>query len=610
MEKTVYKTFGIIALCLVITLNAMPQSMLPPLERPVSLDLNNAGIVEMLKVMEVSGYYTFAYETGLINTNLQLSRRYINKTTRDVLDDVFQGSVVYKEKGNYIILRQPPKLKSTEVCLEGYIYDYVAGNKIPFASIYDTVSLTAGISDNYGRYNLCLTSGSNIQLTIRKSGYADTSFTWTGSGHNILNIPLTPELQDLASSTDISERDSLLKRIFFYKPGNIQSVHLNNLKNGLNERTQISIVPFIGTHGTLSSNTVFDYSINIFGGVTGGVRKAEVAGLFNLVWDSVQHLQVAGLFNAVGGEQKGVQVAGICNLNNRSFLGLQIAGCSNFVRKDFGGIQTAGYTNLTWGSMYGVQASGFFNYAGDTSVAIQVAGFANYGRNNSSNIQVAGFANAALNDFTGIQVAGFSNHLSGRSNAIQVSGFLNTAKHINGSQFGFINVSDSISGVPVGFLSFSRHGLHQFEVSGNEVMPLQLLFRTGNHRFYNTLSFAVKPYSMSNLYWGYGYGLGSAIKLNKRMNLYMDLQAMQLQHNTYNYLLNLHNKFSLTCEYRILPGLAVALGPSFNVAVSESVNEVNTINDALIPYHFSDVSYANDIRIKMWTGGSIALRFF
>ena len=107
----------------------------PYLERKVTLELNGTSVKETLKLMEIQGDYLFAYRTNLIEGNLQLTRTYTNKTTRAVLNDLFGGKVTYKERGNYIILREQSASDEKTVLLSGYISNKESGETIPYATL-------------------------------------------------------------------------------------------------------------------------------------------------------------------------------------------------------------------------------------------------------------------------------------------------------------------------------------------------------------------------------------------------------------------------------------------------------------------------------------------
>lgn len=585
---------------------------LPPLERTLNVKLESNSTKEALKIIEAQGEFSFAYKTTIIDSSQRLSRSYQEQTTREILDDIFQGGLTYQGKGNYIILRISPKLKTQEVSLEGYILDLRTGEKIPFATVYDTVSFTSTVSDEYGHYALKMTNPSDIYLNVKKAGYIDTAIHINKTGTEILNIRLRPESTEVVEVPIVDSADffSKLKNMKFLKISEERKANILNFKEQLKTKVQFSLVPVIGTNGLLSSSTVVDYSFNLLGGFNGGVRKAEIGGIFNIDVDTVQYFQVAGFLNAVGGYQSGVQLAGFTNLNNDSFKGGQFAGFFNSVRKDFYGGQAAGFGNITLGKFNGIQAAGFFNVKGDSGKVVQLAGFTNYTGNNTNGIQVAGFSNYAGVNFKGVQLAGFMNYARKDFSGVQASGFINIATNVKGVQLSFININDTISGVPIGFFSFSRKGLHQFEVSTNEFLPFQLAFKTGTKRFYNSFIGAMRTGKNSKPIWAYGYGIGTSVDISSKSSIFFDIQAMGLQKakiTENNYL----SKLTISYQYQVKKMFAASIGPSFNVySVREASTQSGMDFRSIAPYSFYDKTSNSDNNVQMWVGGHIALRFF
>ena len=585
---------------------------LPPLERTLNVKLESNSTKEALKMIETQGEFSFAYKTTIIDSSQRFSRAYQDQTTREILDDIFQGGLTYKGKGNYIILKTSPKLKAQEVSLEGYILDLRTGEKIPFATIYDTVSFTSTVSDEYGHYTLKMTNPSDISLNVKKAGYIDTAMYISKTGTEILNIRLRPEPKEVIEVPIIDSADffSKLKNMKFLKISEERKANILNFKEQLKTKVQFSLVPNIGTNGMLSSSTAVDYSFNLLGGFNGGVRKAEIAGLFNIDVDTVRYFQAAGFLNAVGGYQQGVQLAGFTNLNNDSFKGGQFAGFFNSVRKDFNGFQAAGFGNVTFGRFNGVQAAGFFNYKGDSGKVIQLSGFSNYAGENSSGAQVSGFSNYTGRNFKGTQLAGFMNYARKDFTGVQVAGFVNIASNIKGAQFGFININDTIDGVPIGFFSFSKKGLHQLELSTNEFLPFQLAFKTGTNRFYNSFIGAMRTGKNSTPIWAYGYGLGSSIGISPKSRIFFDVQAIGLQKAKFTEN-NFLSKLTISYQYQVKKMFAVSAGPSLNIyVVREASTQDGTDFRSIAPYNFYNKTSGSDNNVQMWVGGHIALRFF
>src|SRR5690606_28468424 len=70
---------------------------------------------------------------------------------------------------------------------------------------------------------------------------------------------------------------------------------------------QVSVIPGISTNGAMNSQVINNFSLNVFGGYSGGTSGFELGGLVNLNQKNAQYVQIGGLFNAVGGHMNGLQ---------------------------------------------------------------------------------------------------------------------------------------------------------------------------------------------------------------------------------------------------------------------------------------------------------------
>jgi len=245
----------------------------------------------------------------------------------------------------------------------------------------------------------------------------------------------------------------------------------------------------------------------------------------------------------------------------------------------------------------------------------EVQGFAAAGLLNTTlgkteGVQAAGLLNFSLKEFKGVQVASLLNVGMKNIAGTQISGLVNYAGKVSGSQIGFLNISDSCAGVPIGFLSFSYRGYHTIEVSADEVFPVNLAFRTGVRRFYNIFTAGIQTKHFDKPLWHYGYGLGTAVSLGKKWWLDFDLSTQQLLKGGTFEEMNLLSKFNVTADKSLTKKFAIAFGPTFNFYTSNTtVPYFSSDFDRLAPYTFSDVTYSNNLNIKMWIGGKVALRF-
>jgi hypothetical protein len=613
METVVNRVICTIVLVFGLVSVVNSQVVLPPLERPITLKLSGQSSKEALKLMEKKGEFTFGYRTDLVEQSNSVRRDYIEKTVREILDDLFQGSVYYKVKGNYIILKSSPKLKEEEISLEGYVIDSKTGLKVPYTSIYDSITLASAVTDEYGHYQLKISKKQTIQLSTKKFGYYDTSFVWKGTGAKVLNIQIHPILAGEGDTTEF--QDSLnfftkLRNLKLFTPSEEQKANMMNFREQFQRKAQFSVIPGVGTNGKLSSTMSVDYSFNLLGGFNGGVRLVEIGVLFNIVWDSVSYFQAAGLFNSVGGPQRGFQAAGLTNINGSSFEGAQFSGLFNYVNGEVRGAQFAGFANAAGSRVTGFQGAGFWNQNMDSSTVVQAAGFGNLTGKATNGTQLAGFINLAGKDFNGTQLAGFINLANDGFRGTQLAGFINVAERMQGTQIGFINISDSLAGAPIGFFSFSRKGLHQLEISTNEIMPVNVGFKSGTNHFYNSFVGGIRGGANNSPYWSFSYGIGSSVRLGDKSRVFFDLQTTSIQRgNTFRK--SLLNKLTASYQFNLTKKLALAVGPSFNVFLIDGVSaDIGPEMSALTPYSFYDRSFNNDVKLSTWVGGHIAIRLF
>lgn len=599
---------SILSLFVLLFGTANAQNHLPALERKVTMELTGQSSKDALLMMEPLANINFGFRSELVRKDDQLHRSYVDKTVREVLDDLFQGSLEYKVKGTYIILKAAPVQKPTEIIADGYVIDAITKEKVPFVSVYDSTSLAAAISDEFGYYQLTMEKRENIELRATKYGYRDSSVILGPEG-GTKNVYLMPTDDMLNRSKDSTEFEEKVKRVPLIKLSKEQKATIENIKENFRKNAQVSLLPIIGTNGVMSPSTTVDYSFNIIGGLNGGVRVAEIGGIFNTVWDTVQYVQIAGVFNAVGGPQYGAQIAGITNLNGSSFEGAQISGVLNLTQGPFDGFQGSAIGNATLNSFDGVQVAGVGSYAGAESDVVQVNGIASYIESNSRGAQISGIANVAQTNFKGSQVAIISNHARNGFVGTQFS-LINVAERMSGSQLGFININDSINGVPFGFISFSREGLHQIELSSNEITQANVAFKTGTNQFYNTFIAGARFESERSPTYGIGYGIGSSVKAGKRNRVFFDLQSVNhFRDNQWGMALN--NKLTISYQMQLAPKIALAVGPSANLFLINygSNHDVNYFS-GIAPYTFYETTTSGGLLTQAWVGGHVALRLF
>lgn len=570
-------------------------SATPPLEREVSLSLTNERVSVALNKMAEQTGLVFSYSSNIINDLPLVSINIKHKAVREVLALLLPNSISYKAKNNYIILKQrtvEKNPKKTE--LNGYVYDKTTDKKLANVTIYDKNTLQSVTTDDYGYYSISIPI-KNQSIIINKENYKDTSIILTDLQTNSMTfINLSP--------VDSTKRDSILWRKklrelenYTTRVANKFSAYINtlNVKDTLHRNVQVSVIPFIGTNHKLSGNVTNKYSFNIFGGYARGVDALEIGGFFNVDKEYVHGVQLAGFFNLVGDTVKGAQLAGFFNVTGKSMNGFQAAGFTNINLGELNGISASGFVNANFGKVKGAQLAGYVNYAK------QLDG-----------IQGAGFINYTLRDVKGLQVAGFINHTK-ELEGIQIAGFINHAKYVKkGLQIAVVNVSDSCKGLPIGLFSFVKTGVHQLEISGDEIFKANVGFRTGVPEFYNIFNIGIDGGSNEPL-WSFGYGLGTSFKIKNKLRSDITLTANHVSKGQFRLAESELYKLYWGVEYKFKKKFSIAAGPVFNLYVSDTYSQdYLTKYSKIVPYSLYDYTTDNGFNLKGWIGGKISFRFF
>ncbi|MFD2574401.1 STN and carboxypeptidase regulatory-like domain-containing protein [Spirosoma soli] len=640
----------------------------PPLERTINVVITNDRLDKALNAISHEGQFNFSYSPSIINEASIVSLRVANNTVREALNQLFRGTITYKSRGNHVILLRAdlPAVdeKPKNFYLDGYILDETNGQKISQASIYEKTTLASAISNPFGYYRIKLpTELSTLRLQVRKENYIGENVNVSSRHSHTLNIrlepsPLSKQVQPLTirQSVDTTRRiavavqqpvqpvfmasadtthtpkvsvwDRSKQRLTDWFLSTRSAVHEANLVGDTIYRdVQVSLLPFVGTNGTLSARVINRTSFNVLAGYSLGVTGLEVGGFLNGVRGNANGIQAAGFGNVVGEQVDGVQVAGFANAVRWHVQGVQAAGFANAIGGDVTGVQAAGFANVTLGNVvHGVQAAGFANVTVLNTQGAQLSGFANINAQHVDGAQVGGFFNLAGKGLRGVQVGGFGNVVGGNAVGTQVagffniaqnelagsqiSGFFNTAKRVTkGTQIGLLNFSGYSQHAPIGLLSWvQQNGYRRLEVSTDEVNVINLTFKTGHRAFYNIFTAGTNLENQARPSWSFGYGLGTSANLHHGWMLNFDLvgnyrlpaEWAYFDEGSYLY------RFNLGLEKKLTPGLALAVGPTVNWFYSQNdITKPATRFD--VPLFTNSVDSRNNFNAG-WVGFHAGLR--
>jgi hypothetical protein len=605
---------------------AAGQSSVPFLERTITITFKNERLDAVLKKISEKGGFTFSYNSSIVQNEKIINKVFTQKTIREILDELFEGTIQYKARGKYVILTKDISAKNDKV-YGGYVVDEATGQRLKNVSVYDPITLTSAVTDSYGYFEIEIPKPSQeLRLVVNKQNYTDTLVSLNPKEGRLLNIPLKinkEKLNTFADSVGVKLKRFWQKTKVFTR----EQVNMTNISDSIHRKTQISFVPFIGTNHALSGNVINDYSFNILGGYSLGVRKAEIGGVFNIVRGDVKGFQLAGTFNAVGGNVEGAQFAGMFNANRGTVHSGQLAGLYNFNWGEVNGfsaagifnfsrhgsraVQLAGLSNFTIGDQLSPHFAGLLNFTTGTAKS-QLAGIYNFAGRNVTGWQAAGIFNFAAGNVRGAQTAGIFNITGKELRGAQVSGVLNVAKSVHGVQVGLLNIADSVGGIPIGLLSVVLKGYHKIEISADEIFYTNFAFRTGVRQFYNILTVGAKPntFKYDQTLWTFGYGIGTAPKLSNKFFLNFDLTSNQIVQGGKIDAVQLLNKLYVGLDYQFARHMSLTFGATLNGYVTDNTYDSYwNITTDYQPKVFYDRNYGNDLNMKMWWGGKVGVRF-
>lgn len=465
-------------------------------------------------------------------------------------------------------------------------------------------------------------------------------------------VPLEKEERNVISTNEIEPLVTKQIGDVSYKK-NIRSEENNRVLPGKYKKVrtsfgQFSVLPFWASNGG-NRNRYNVFSFNLLWGINGGVNGLELGLIGNSIKRHVHGIQIGGFFNNIEGHLYGTQFSGLLNITKGDILGMQLAGLWNLggniygiqlcilgnIARDLYGMQISGLSNIAT-DVYGFQVSGLFNFANGKLFGAQIGGFGNVAWGGKSAVQFASIFNISAK--AQFQVAGVFNiaqsidgaqvgsaNIAKKIKGIQVGliniardleggqiGVINSTKSAKGLMLGLINIADSIKGVPIGLINIvKKNGYNRIEVSGGDATYVNLGAKFGYQYYYHILETGWKV-NANNVYtWTLGVGIGTRLKVNKRLDLNFELLMSHVnERGIWTQELNLLNRFRTTLDIKIRDRVSFFCGPVFNALVSKVHNEDNqTYGSNIMPYTLFNETNRQNTNWKMWVGFTAGLRF-
>lgn len=610
-----------------------------PLNKTVSVDADRQPLALVLDNISMQGGFHFSYVKEFIHDDSLVTVHVTDKSVKQVLDILFQGNFQFREIGNQIIIQPGTSSKEKWFVVSGHVNDAHTGKPINNASVYERMQLISTMTNEQGFFRIRLRERERTaaMLTVSKELYRDTIMLLTAGHDQEVNASIKPAPPILLSVVDVNQNShveqTMFGKFFLSSRQRMQSLNLSDFFT--KQPYQYSLVPALGTHGKIGSQVINKFSLNLIGGYTAGLSGVELAGVFNIDQKDVKWVQMAGVFNIVGGHMTGVQMAGVHNHTMDSLKGVQAAGVSNVLKYGFTGAQMSGVYNQTGSDSKGAQLSGAINHSAGTTEGVQAAGAVNVSRgtvhgaqmagaiNYSQGVdgaQIAGAVNVNIDTTSGTQIAGAINYarsvkgaqIAGAVNVsidtvhgAQISGVVNYARILKGVQIGVVNYADSSDGYSIGLISIVRRGYHQVQVYTNEIMDLNVAYKSGNRKLYSLL-LAGMSFGDKRAY-SFGYGVGHDFKLSSVNTITAEISSQYLyvgNWNSSNSLVRLQTAWNR----RLSKNINLFAGPSFTIYYSDKLDVSDPHHEIKVPRHYSPFDLGGGV--TAWFGWHIGIGFF
>ncbi|MDR0605358.1 MAG: hypothetical protein LBG80_13745 [Bacteroidales bacterium] len=518
----------------------------------ITLKVENKPLSQVFHTITQQTGYRFSYSSQIIDMKRKISIDIQDKSLDETLELLFCDTISYKKTGKYLILflikensnknNSPDRdillreeteniFENTKTANNDLIY-----NKEMFHSQKKVVSDNGIIQLNC--HDSILTTKRKKKM---KSFLTTISFLTLMTAYNL-------SAQEIISVDTVGQQKE-------------------NKQDRIQEKkraVQMSFVYPLGTSWIHSPEYVFNFSLHVIGGVTGKVKGAEWASVFNVNKYSVHGFQAAGVFNLTGvnsqtGSSKNVQLAGVFNCTPTG-KSTQLAGGVNIA--DTGNFQSAGGVNVAKKSY------------------TQLAGGVNITRDGL--FQMAGCVNIA--DKSACQITAVNVTKKGRF------------------QMGIVNVRDTADGISLGVINIVKHGgLLEAGIEGSEFIHFSVTFRSGVQKLYTVLSIG---YNYSDKFGATGIGLGTAFLWKNRIGLNLELMHYQLLKDNFKaYSYNRLVQFRPLLNISIANHFKMFLGPTANLLIQSR----NTM-DVKLPYTIWSWNNSNT-HLNFWVGVTGGLKF-
>ena len=586
-----------------------------PLERKVSLTVESVKFEDALFLISQTASFNFCYNSNLVPKDSLVSIQAADNSVQTILASLFSDGKEFLPVGNHVVIKQrqttiPQDNMLGNALISGFVIDDWTGNKVSDVVIFEDYQRKTYQTDSDGRFAIDIPKTiRSVALSLSAPGYFDTTFVIIPSKSQRTIIGLSPV--NVISSVPSKPADQIVDDGPLNQNNLLlteEPVEFNVEESKLKIPLQVSVIPGVGTNGLHRLGVDNFLSMNLFGGMTKGVKGLEIGTLININQMQMYGVQVSGIANIVKGEAIGIQLSGGYNSVSSRVIGLQFGGVANHVKGNVSGWQIAGIYNINQQDFYGFQIATGVNFVSGKAKGFQFSGISNLAIHGDGSGQATwGYNHSGGTTNFQMGLANYSKKLRG----IQIGAF-NYAKKVNGLQLGWINVSDTLHGVALGMINISKSGYMRVEIEGSEVLHNSIRFKSGTNAFYTIFEGGVRWSSNGFAGYGVGGGIGARAEYaKKRMFSEFDTDVFWMNENQApNFNLNLIVRFSPTIGVRVAGPLEIHVGPTFIYHHSTLKNPDGTYNSelGLNPFYRNERTEM-DLLQQMWVGVKGGIQF-
>ena len=157
--------------------------------KPISIDVSDVAILDVLKSIESQSNYSFIFNNELVDVSQKVTLNVASTSINEVLKALFNDrKVSYLVQGNKVVL-SPLGLNDKEYTIKGNVIDE-NGNSMPGVAIMVKGTDTGAITDIDGNYSLKV-RGTNRVLVFSFIGYESQEMLF--SGQKEINVRMRPD---------------------------------------------------------------------------------------------------------------------------------------------------------------------------------------------------------------------------------------------------------------------------------------------------------------------------------------------------------------------------------------------------------------------------------